>query len=392
MLLERKSVFKELTNKSLLTVYFASFLIFMQLLISLTLYPLYIKYRGGSDFMIGLQSSIFTLFSVVFRLYFGPMADTLGRRSPLLIGSFVFGTAPILVWLSQDFFWMSLARIYQAIGMATFLSAASSTVADMVSVKIRGAAIGLYRSVASLSVLIGPAIGLWLINSYGYSYFFIFVSGISIIAMFLLSIVSLPEKGKDEDRIKVKLKDLISLLRDINLRASYTGIILTSIASGIILSYTAVYFLTLENIIPTSLFFLIYALSGIISSTFSGYLSDKIGRMKVVIPSMLLFSGGIILLGIPGLLGRWTLIISAILFGMGYPSCISVLTSWVVDSAPDRLRASALSFQESSIDMGNTIGILFFGILASGFYYRPLFIGLGFITFTYPLILKMVRR
>jgi len=389
---DKKSAIKELTNRSLLTVYFAAFLIFMQLLISLTLYPLYIKYRGGSDFMIGLQSSVFTLFSVIFRLYFGPMADTLGRRSPLLIGAFVFGTAPLLVWLSPDFFWMSLARIYQAVGMATFLSAASSTVADMVPSGIRGAAIGLYRSVASLSVLTGPFIGLWLINQYGYSYFFIFVSGISLTAMFLLSIVSLPDKGKKEDRTSVKIKDLFSLLRDINLRACYTGITLTSIASGIILSFTAVYFLTLENIISTSLFFSIYALSGIISSTFSGQLSDKIGRMSVVVPAMLFFSGGIILLAFPEILGRWTLIFSAILFGMGYPSCISVLTTWVVDSAPDRLRASALSFQESSIDMGNTIGILFFGILASGFYYKPLFIGLGLITFTYPFILKMVKK
>ncbi|MCK5675221.1 MAG: MFS transporter [Spirochaetales bacterium] len=392
MFSEKKSSLKELTNRSLLTVYLASFFIFMQLLISLTLYPLYIRYRGGSDFMIGLQSSIFTLFSVAFRLYFGPMADTLGRKSPLLIGAFVFGTAPILVWLSPDFFWMSLARIYQAIGMATFLSAASSTVADMVSSEIRGAAIGVYRSVASLSVLIGPSIGLWLITSYGYSYFFIFVSGISLTAMFLLSIVSLPEKGKNEDRPNVKVRDLVSLFRDINLRACYTGITLTSIASGIILSFTAVYFLTLENIIPTSLFFSIYALSGMISSTFSGQLSDKIGRMKVVVPAMVLFSLGIILLGLPQLLGRWTLIFSAILFGMGYPSCISVLTSWVVDSAPDGLRASALSFQESSIDIGNTIGILFFGILASGFYYGPLFVGLGLITITYPLILITVRR
>jgi len=342
--------------------------------------------------MIGLQSSLFTLFSVVFRLYFGPMADNLGRRSPLLIGAFVFGTAPILVWLSPNFFWMSLARIYQAVGMATFLSAASATVADMVSPGIRGTAIGLYRSVASLSVLTGSYIGLWLITQYGYSYFFMFISGISLTAMFLLSIVRLPDKSNNEDRTSVKIKDLFSLLRDINLRVCYSGITLTSIASGIILSFTAVYFLTLENIISTSLFFLLYALTGMISSTFSGYLSDKIGRMTVVVSALFLFSGGIILMGFPDFLGRWTLIFSAILFGMGYPSCISVLTSWVVDSAPDRLRASALSFQESSIDMGNTIGILFFGILASGFYYRPLFIGLGLVTFTYPFILKIVRR
>ncbi len=342
--------------------------------------------------MIGIQSSVFTLFSVIFRLYFGPMADTLGRRSPLVIGAFVFGTAPLLVWLSPDFFWMSLARIYQAVGMATFLSAASSTIADMVPGRIRGTAIGLYRSIASVSVLAGPFIGLWLINNYGYSYFFIFVSGISLTAMLLLLAVRLPGKGIRDAGDRIKTKDLIALLRNIDLRGCYTGITLTSVASGIVLSFTAVYFLTLENIISVSLFFSIYALSGMISSTFSGYISDRIGRLAVVVPAMLFLSAGMIMLGFPELLGRGTFILSAILFGIGYPSCISVFTAWVVDSAPDRLRASALSFQESSIDMGNTIGILIFGILASGFYYAPLFTALGIITLTFPLAVKIIRK
>jgi len=342
--------------------------------------------------MIGLQSSIFTLASVILRLYFGPLADSVGRKFPLVLGAFAFGTAPLLIWLSPDFFVMSLARVYQAVGMATFLSAASSSVADMVPEQIRGTAIGLYRALASVAVMAGPFLGLRLINNFGYPHFFIALSVSSLLAMFLLFTVRLPDGAMKNTGRSVRPGDLLSLMRNKDLKGCYTGIILTSLTSGIVLTYTAIYFTTIPDTISPPLFFTIYAAFGIIASTLSGYLSDRLGRITLVMPLIIMFGLGLILLG-TSVLGDSLLFLAApALIAVGYAGGITNFTTWIVDSAPDELRASALSFQESSIDIGNTIGILIFGILASGFYYAPLFTGLGLVTLFFPLVVRAARR
>ncbi len=159
MAVNKKSENRIYSTLEILTVYVSSFMFLLNLMLSLTIFPLYVQYRGGSDFIIGLQTGIFTLASVVLRLYFGPLADSVGRKIPLILGSFVFATVPIMVWLSPNFLIMSLARLYQAIGMATFLSAAGSAISEMVPVKKRSVAIGFYRAIAVSPFLIGPYIG-----------------------------------------------------------------------------------------------------------------------------------------------------------------------------------------------------------------------------------------
>ncbi len=364
----------------------------MNLMVSLTLFPLYIKYRGGSDFMIGLQSSIFTLSSIVLRLYFGPLADSVGRKFPLLLGSFAFATAPLLIWLSPNFFIMSLARVYQAVGMATFLSAASSSVSEMVPDRFRGTAIGLYRSLAAAAVMAGPFIGFRLIDNFGYSHFFISISASSFLGMLVLFSAKLPKGAMKKTGGSVKPGDLLSLIKNRDLKGSYTGIILTSLASGVVLTFTAVYFTTIPDSISPPLFFTIYAAFGIVASTLSGYLSDKLGRGPLIAPLIIIFGLGLILLGSSFLGIRLVFYAAPALIAIGYSGGITNFATWIVDSAPDELRASALSFQESSIDLGNTVGILVFGMLASGFAYGSLFIGLGLITFLFPLAVKAVRR
>ncbi len=380
------------SKREIITIYTSSFMILINLMLSLTLFPLYVKYRGGSDFIVGLQTGIFTLASVVFRLYFGPLADSMGRRFPLLLGSFIFATAPIMVWLSPNFFIMSLARLYQAIGMATFLSAVGASISDMVSVKKRSSAIGLYRAMAASTFLVGSYIGFYLINNYGFPSFFIALAGSSIFGMLILFTIRIPEGEMKTSGGSVKPGDLLALIKNKDLRACYTGIILSAASSAALLTYIAVYFMTLKNSISTPLFFSIYGISGIIGSTFIGYLSGRIKRINLVLPLTLIFGTGLIILGLNRFAGTAVFLAVPVLIAFGYSGSITNYSTWIVDSAPGNLRASALSFQESSMDIGTTLGSFFFGILAANFYYAPLFIGLGLLTFSFPLAVKIAWR
>lgn len=80
-------------------------------------------------------------------------------------------------------------RIYQGIGLATFLSNASSFVADITPEQKLGGYIGAYRMTITLALLTGPAAAQIIINSRGFDTWFLascITGGISFILIALI--------------------------------------------------------------------------------------------------------------------------------------------------------------------------------------------------------------
>ncbi len=210
--------------------------------------------------------------------------------------------------------------------------------------------------------------------------------------MLILFAIRIPEGEMKTSGGSVRPRDLLELIKNKDLSACYTGIILSAASAAALLTYLALYLETLKSSISTSLFFSIYGISGIIGSALIGYLSNRIKHMRLVFPLILIFGTGLVILGINSFSDTVIFLAVPIFTGFGYSGSITNYSTWIVDSAPGSLRASAFSFQESSLDIGTGLGSVFFGMLAMEFYYAPLFIGLGLFTFSFPLVVKLVRR
>ncbi|MFO8064079.1 MAG: MFS transporter [Spirochaetia bacterium] len=380
-------------QRQMLTIFLASLFILVQVLVSFSLVPLYIVERGGGNFAVGLQTTLFTVSSVLLRFVFGPVADQRGRRFALALGAFVFATGHIAIWLSPNLWVMGLARIYQAIGMASYLSAASSFVADLAPQRHRGASIGVYRMVLTAAMMVGPLVGNELIRSYGFDAFFITMSTMSAAAFFLVLTLRNPPvvdgeetgdttSGNSADRHstsaseeRIRVKDAVRLLAEPSLRAPYLGILIISIAGGIILTYLTLY---AEGFVARpALYFTVFALVGAVGALALGALSDRFGRKAVVFPATLILAAGTAVLFFLAEQPLLWLYLSAAMAGFGYNGGLSLFVSWVVDGAEARLRATALALQESGIDTGFGVGIFFFGLLSETWSYAALFLGLG---------------
>ncbi len=386
---------REIFGKELSTVYLAGFLELSTVMTSFTLIPLYVKHAGGGDFAIGVQAAIFTLFSVLFRFLLGSLADSRGRKLSLLIGSLVFSTAPIGIWLSPSLVVMALFRVYQAIGMATFLSAATSYVADHTPDELRGTGIGMYRTAVTLSVMIAPALGMTLIQNFGFASFFI-ASSLCGVAGTLL-ILTLPEKigephqaSPDEEK-GVSVRELFDLFRIPELRSTYLGIFALSMASGILLTFLTGYALGFPSIGNPAFYFTIRESLGALGTMALGALSDRLGRDRLLGPVLLSFAAGCAILAFMEVSPRLLYYLSAVISGVGYAGALALLIAKVVDSVPARLRASALAFQESAIDGGNAFGIFIFGSALSLFSFPVLFAAMALFIMTIPFLSVLAR-
>ncbi|HHV65005.1 MAG TPA: MFS transporter [Peptococcaceae bacterium] len=360
-----------------------TFFIFLNFNIAQVITPVYILAIGGSEFVSGLQSTLFYLTAVVLRFYFGPLADAKGNRITLFIGGLAFMTAPLLFLFSQSLWYVLLVRMYQAIGLAAYFSSASAVVSALAPRGKVGAYIGFYRLVTMSTLLVGPTLALKVLNSFGYTWYHLLGIAIGFLAMAFLHFVKEPPKTENHaalvpdapvaaapaasapaavDPVIKPGLGMLSLLKDKKLIPIFQSIFLVSICYGLVQTFSAIYVEQAAPHINSGLFFTVFGIGSIISSLISGTLSDRKGRAEVVFPWIMIMGTGLALLYfLP--LQSWLLYFGSFLSGFGYAGSIAVLISWVVDVVPISRRTTALALEDSTIDIGIGLGSFFFGVL-----------------------------
>ncbi len=358
-----------------LTLLFSGvFIVFINFSSAFTTLPLYVLKLGGNEFQSGLQNTIFFLSAILLRTYFGPLADTKGRKIPLIIGVFVFATAPLLFWLSSNVWLLILARIYHAIGLAAFFSSSSSLVADLAPPNKTGLFISSYRILMSLSLLVGPAGTLIIIDRYGYSTWFLMsfllgLLGILPIAFLKTPLLSVREKISSWARLK-------TVFLDRRLWTIFRGINLAGVCIGAVLTFVVIYISRFTPVENPGIYLSCYAFGGISANLINGRLSDRFGRRTVFWPAVILMGLGIMSISF---IPQWPqfLILSGMLTGIGTASTVSTGFAWIIDLVEEDLRATSLAFIESNIDICIALGSFIFGITSGWIGLSASFAALG---------------
>lgn len=339
----------------------AAFLVYGIFYTSFATLPFYIFHLGGTEFHSGLQNTIFFLTAIVLRFYFGPLADTRGRKLPLLIGTFVFATAPLLFLLSNNLWLLYLARMYQAIGMATFLATGASLLGDMAPVERMGTYVGAYRFTINLSLLVGPFIALWVIEVSDFFYWYMASVVIGAVALILVAMIKPPPLPGEEKIETGSWKLTLDALNDKKLWPVYTGFMLLAVAYGSLLTFVSIYIAKVTQVSNPGIYFTYFGLAACVAYLCSGYFSDRFGRAVIAWPALMCLGlGAAILLYLA--LEPAVLVLSSLLAGLGFAGGFSTLNAWLIEEAEKRLRATALSIMESILDLFIAIGSLLFGI------------------------------
>lgn len=334
---------------------------------SMTVLPLYVYQLGGTEFDTGLQTTVFFLSSIIMRFYFGPLTDRRGRKVPLLIGAFVFATSSILFLYCDSVFMVTLARIYHAVGLASFFSSGSTLIVDLAPAKRVGIYIGMYRMTYVLALLSGPSLALAVINSHNLQIWFVISFLIGLLSLLCISLVKTPPQevragSGSLGKFKMVLKE----------KASYQvffGIAISSLAFGALLTFVVLFTAQNTKISNPGLYFTYFSVVGILGNLGTGYLSDRLGRAEVVWPSIMLVGIGVGLLYlIPWM--PWVLWISSVIAGLGYSGGMASLAAWLVEVTDKSNRGTVVAVQESIIDLSVGVASLIFGVVSG-------FVGMG---------------
>ncbi|MCX6990668.1 MAG: MFS transporter [Chlamydiae bacterium] len=140
----------------------------------------------------------YTLALCVFVLAGGRLGDVWGQRKTFCLGLFLFSISSALCGLSSSINTLIISRFLQGIGGAILIPTSSALLFSSFPLKERGKALGLYVSIGSIFLAIGPFLG-GTLTQYS-SWRMIFFINLPIAAVgYILTMISVhPSKGRKQ--------------------------------------------------------------------------------------------------------------------------------------------------------------------------------------------------
>jgi EmrB/QacA subfamily drug resistance transporter len=123
--------------------------------------------RSFPDASLSGLSWVLSAYNIVFAALLVPagrIADLVGRRRVLVGGLLLFSLASLLCALAPAAEWLVVARLLQAVGAAALIPSSTAFVLSEFPVEQRATALGLYGAAAAVAAATGPSLGGLLID------------------------------------------------------------------------------------------------------------------------------------------------------------------------------------------------------------------------------------
>lgn len=359
---------------SLFITNFAVFIVFYGLVTTLPLYA--IGVLGRTDEEAGLLMTIFLLSAIIVRPFTGKILDVTGKRKMLWIGLVFYLVCTILYYFVQPFGALLVLRFVQGIGFSIITTAAISIAADDVPMARRGAGIGYFNMSQNLAIVLGPMIALYIIQSYSFDILFIVMSIIMLVGVLTSAMAptgNVPEKSAVKS--KLKLGDLFE--KGAMPVALLGSVIAFSYAS--VLSYLSIYAEEKGLLVFASSFFLVYAVVMLLTRPLTGKAFDEKGPRYVIIPGLIFFIIGLVLLAFMN--SAWMFLLAGGVVGFGYGALVPSLQTLTVQSTNHERSGYATATFFTFFDIGIATGSYVLGLVAVYYGYQNVYLLSGGLLF-----------
>lgn len=272
------------------------FLIIVMYLLMVTIGPFAADRFQANAGTAGLVSGSYIIGALMARFVAGPLVEKIGNKKVLVAGTLLYVISGATYFLAFNLHLLLLVRFIHGMGMGVGSTATGSIVARVLPPDRRGEGIGYYSLSGVLGAALGPFLGILLAKHLPFSMLFLFCT-ILALASFLLAITIKADEDLESGHSQ-KEKKRFSVWSFMEKNALPIGIVtlFVAIAYGGVLSFIMFYAEEVNLVTASSFFFLVYAITVLLSRPFTGKLLDLKGGNIVVMPALLLFAGGLVLL------------------------------------------------------------------------------------------------
>ena len=371
---------------SLFSTNFSIFIIFYGLVTVLPLYATDVLERSDED--AGLLMTIFLISAIIMRPFTGKLLDLAGKRKMLWISLFLYLICTVMYYFIEPFSILLILRFVQGIWFSIATTASGSLAADNIPPSRRGAGLGYFTMSTNLAVVVGPFIALTIVQYFSYDIFFIAMSLLLLIgALTALSIPPEKQPAVPPVRAKMTLNDLFEKK---SLPIALIGS-LVAFSYASILSYLSIYSQQKDLLYLTSSFFAVFAIVMLVSRPFTGRIFDEKGPRYIIIPGLVFFMFGLILLAYMD--SPFTFLLSGTFIGLGYGAIVPSFQTLAIQSTTHERSGYATATFFTLFDTGIAIGSFILGIVASKLGYQGLYLlSSGIVALTLIVFLMQMKR
>lgn len=357
-------------------VAFFQFLGFYALVTTMALYA--VREFAASDAGAGLASSAFVIGATLSRIVTGPVVDRFGKRPVLLIALAGVVVAAALYLPASSLPALIGVRMLHGASYAFASTAVMAMAQASIPEARRAEGTGILALGTTLATAIGPALGLLVVGSLGYTWLFWTTLGISVAALLLAlplrEAPRSPAAAATEHPAPVGGFRLGSVLHPAVMPIGGFMLLVGLCYAGVI-TYLNAFSVDRGLTAGAGFFFLAYAAAMLLMRLTLGTLQDRRGDDVVVYPALVCFAAALLLLAVAQ--QDWQVVVAGALSGLGYGTLMPASQAIAVNAVPAHQLGSGISTLMLCADVGLGLGPVLLGGLVAASGYGVMYAGLA---------------
>lgn len=386
---------QNLWNKSFILCLLNNLFLFIFYFAQTTILPIYILHDlGGTLTQAGLAMTLFMASSIAVRPFSGLIIEKFGRKKTLYVSEILFCIFSFAYIFADNLTALLVIRFLHGIWFSILSTVIIPIVNDFIPEQRKGEGMGYFVMSINLGIVLGPLLGLSLIQPFSYAIvasIFAAIICLGFIFCFLIPIQDVPKIKQDLEKRKLQISDFVEKKA---LPISIM-VMMISFSYASIMSFISTYAASKNLLSYASLFFVVFAISMMILRPITGKIYDTKGPSYVIYPAVIMFSIGLALLS--QIETVVALMISAVFIGIGFGSAQPCLQTLAIQgSSKDRIGHVSSTFF-TFYDMGIALGSILLGIMIANIGYSISYMSCAILTlaslvFYHFVVLARIRR
>jgi FSR family fosmidomycin resistance protein-like MFS transporter len=312
----------------------------------------------------GFAVSAFSIASGLANAPWGVLADRVGSRLVIVAGLFLMGAASVALATAGSYAQLLALLILLGIVSGSYHGPAAALIARTFSPRVRGTVMGIHITGGHLSFFAAPAVAGLLATATGTwrtPYVWFAIAPIAFGALLWFVAPRVHERAAPNGDRFAAFREIGRVFRDVGPLVSLSIVFQFGIAA--LLAFLALYLVDERGLSPAlaAVFFGVPQLVGVVGAPLGGWLSDRLGRRRVMIGGLALMGPAVFALTV---VPNEALLPALVVFGLLWSMRSTVTETLVMDSAAAGRRATVLGgYYLLNAHVGG-IGAPLFGLLA----------------------------
>jgi len=328
--------------------------------------PLFIRSLEASVFEVSIVLFIGNAIATAMMLLGGYLSDRYGRKRTMMLCGFLWLITPILYISARSWSETIIYAAFSSAAMSFFNPTRAAMIMDIVRRSSAGKTYGLMNIAWPIGGILGPFIGGFIADQYGWTVFFYFLCLLAII--YLIINLFLVEGGRESRVLEREESKIVTRQIILTLTLFILMHVFANTSRGILSTIFPFYLTERFGKTKTEVgaFFSIgFGLATLITQIPSGFLADNLGRKKTMVYSILPlpFLSVLFLATNDYMLNLLLYMAITGLWSATWPAS----TAYISDISPSSRKGLMIGVRLTAVRLGFTIGPLIGGFLWDNF-------------------------